>query len=287
MNMYSEFDIQTILNSREIETHDRGMLLYKTFDGKIIVTKQSVYHIKKKYYWYGITPNFINSSYLYNISHIALFLEKNSYLLLPISILLDYLNRTNVTHHKNGSIRHYHVFVKEINHQKYLIYTAGKMDVTEFDVKISRSIDSDFDLLIDRFKDESYESLLEKAKKYVSPSVSHKNVDFAKIRVESSYQKEIIKRIENYTCQVCQTKLEYKDNNGKIRYICHADHILDKSKMGDENIDNIWILCPNCHALKTYGVIKIDSKNKKVTLNGKEIVCRNKHLSFLEITHEN
>jgi 5-methylcytosine-specific restriction endonuclease McrA len=60
--------------------------------------------------------------------------------------------------------------------------------------------------------------------------------------------------------------------------LIHIDHIKEKSKKGDESIENLWALCPNCHAKKTAGIIEINFKSKKVFENGREISIRDNHL---------
>ena len=49
------------------------------------------------------------------------------------------------------------------------------------------------------------------------------------------------------------------------------DHITEKAEKGSENLRNPWVLCPNCHAKKTYRIIKIDVETKRVTDVGIEI----------------
>lgn len=102
-----------------------------------------------------------------------------------------------------------------------------------------------------------------------------------RVRHDSDSQKVRIKIMENYECQVCGFSFEYVSDNGIKRKFVHADHIVDKSDGGTEVADNIWILCPNCHAKKTLGVITVNLKNKKICENDKEIrLHHNNHLSW-------
>jgi len=92
-----------------------------------------------------------------------------------------------------------------------------------------------------------------------------------KIRKEDSRQKRLIARIENYSCQVCGFRCHFTNQNGKKAWIYEVDHIQDKAAGGNENPDNLWVLCPNCHAKKTKGIITIDKVKKIVEENGKII----------------
>jgi len=92
-----------------------------------------------------------------------------------------------------------------------------------------------------------------------------------KVRKENQLQKRRIAKIENYTCQVCGFRCEYIKPNGKPGWVINVDHILEKNKGGMEQIHNLWVLCPNCHEMKTRGVLKIDIKNKTVSMQDKVI----------------
>ncbi|MDO8466798.1 MAG: HNH endonuclease signature motif containing protein [bacterium] len=102
-----------------------------------------------------------------------------------------------------------------------------------------------------------------------------------RVRCDSAAQKERIKILENYACQICGFSFEYSSEDGTKRKFSHADHIIDKSSGGTEEADNIWILCPNCHAKKTLGVIVVNLKRGIVLENNKEIkLHHNNHLSW-------
>jgi len=92
-----------------------------------------------------------------------------------------------------------------------------------------------------------------------------------KVRRENQLQKRRIAKLENYTCQVCGFRYEYIRRNGKPAWIIHVDHVKDKAAQGMENIDNLWVLCPNCHSKKTCGSLKIDLGTKTVTERGSKI----------------
>ena len=91
-------------------------------------------------------------------------------------------------------------------------------------------------------------------------------------------QKRIVAKIEDNTCQVCEFYCDYKNTRGQIRHIIQVDHIDEKSRGGDESLTNLWVLCPNCHAKKTAGLLKIDTGRKQVFLNGETVLIRDHHL---------
>jgi hypothetical protein len=102
-----------------------------------------------------------------------------------------------------------------------------------------------------------------------------------KVRKESQVQKRRIAAIEDYTCQVCGFRCEYVTESGKKAWIIHVDHIVDKANSGSENLKNLWVLCPNCHAKKTCGIITIDLQIGKITEGGQEIKLLRDHHLFI------
>ena len=119
--------------------------------------------------------------------------------------------------------------------------------------------------------------IYEEAKNFKDASTSYTFKDNVKRRIESQKQKERIAILENHTCQICGFRQPYINSNGKKRYIIEVAHIIEKSKGGGDCIEHLLVLCPNCHAKKTYGIITIDS-NFRVYENGKEIKIRDNHL---------
>jgi predicted HNH restriction endonuclease len=78
-----------------------------------------------------------------------------------------------------------------------------------------------------------------------------------------------IKKYRGFKCQFCNFSMKKKDGH----FYIEACHIKAKSKKGSESLNNILILCPNCHKLLDYGKRKeIKTGNKDefvVILNGK------------------
>lgn len=138
------------------------------------------------------------------------------------------------------------------------------------------------DEIVEREREKSREELIKLVKDFkpIGRAYTEKEGSY-RVRRDSATQKERIKILENYACQICGFSFEYITNNGSKRRFAHADHIIDKSNSGTEQADNIWVLCPNCHAKKTLGVITVNFKKGVVWENKKEIrLHHNNHLSW-------
>jgi predicted HNH restriction endonuclease len=99
-----------------------------------------------------------------------------------------------------------------------------------------------------------------------------------RIRKDNETQKRRIARIENHTCQVCGFYAEYKRANGKKGWIIQVDHIINKNAGGTEESNNLWVLCPNCHAKKTRGIISIDVMAEQVMEGARVLSIKDNHL---------
>lgn len=83
-----------------------------------------------------------------------------------------------------------------------------------------------------------------------------------------NYLMEHIKKYRDYKCQFCSTTI-LKANGS---YYIEACHIKAKADGGSDTLDNILILCPNCHKLFDYDKRDSEKHSKNlytVTLNKK------------------
>jgi len=179
----------------------------------------------------------------------------------------------------NGSISR----LNSIYHELILNKRAGSLfayfgaDTESPDIQKALS-----DTVDEKNEEKSKEELLEEARNFTQSGESHKlTTKPVKIRIEDVAQKRRVAAIEDFTCQVCEFQCGYIDNKGKQRWVIEVDHIIDKSDGGGELLDNLWVLCPNCHAKKTRGIIKIDPSTKTVTENGISVLRRDNHLGWL------
>ena len=100
----------------------------------------------------------------------------------------------------------------------------------------------------------------------------------AATRREDARQNKIAAEIEDNRCQVCRFHQEYPTSKAHTRHIVEVDHIKEKSKGGDERMSNLWVLCPNCHAKKTFGLLTVDVHARQVLLEGEPTKIRDSHL---------
>lgn len=71
-----------------------------------------------------------------------------------------------------------------------------------------------------------------------------------------------IKKLYNNTCQLCETRLEIKNQ----QYYCEVYHIvpLGKPYNGKDSLDNMICVCPNCHTQLDFKAIRITLESIKV-----------------------
>jgi hypothetical protein len=103
------------------------------------------------------------------------------------------------------------------------------------------------------------------------------------VRKDDERQKRIVAKLEDYKCQVCGFKCAYTRLSGKQGWIIEVDHIIDKADGGNEELSNLWALCPNCHRKKTRGVITIDPKSQVVREDNTDIQISDNHLGWKQV----
>jgi hypothetical protein len=131
----------------------------------------------------------------------------------------------------------------------------------------------------DQILGKSPEELLAEGKAFEPPAEAFvKKHGHYRVRLESIKQKRIVKELNQYLCQICGFSFVYKDAKGRDKKYAQVDHIIDKSDNGTEELDNLWVLCPNCHAQKTLGVIVVDKNEKTVSKNGERLKFNAGHL---------
>lgn len=78
-----------------------------------------------------------------------------------------------------------------------------------------------------------------------------------------------IKKYRNYTCQFCTVQIRKKNGD----FYIETCHIKAKAEGAKDLLNNILVLCPNCHKLFDYGKRKNEMKTTEIyseKLNGNE-----------------
>lgn len=270
MKESSFFSITNFENFTSIKINKNTF--YKNDNFEVITYKYSKFHRKGNFqYWYGIAFKTLEEYNFQKLNYLGLIIGDSGIVKIPFEIIKDYLIDADITDRGNGT-QHYHLRLKYDSEDNLVLFNKKK------DFNISEYLIYDEYILTNDLENQTLKAILKKAKKFIPfDSSYYEKRGNNKVRRESYAQKMRIAKIENYTCQVCNFHQSYiKDN--KTYYIFNIDHIIEKSSGGSERIDNLWVLCPNCHAKKTKGIIKIDMSQKKVFENDNEITIVDNHL---------
>ena len=235
---------------------------------KICIVSSRTYNDKGL--WYGIYIDELTND---NINYVCLVAGFEGILLIPLSILAKYAEYADFKIYSNAKKR-YFIRVKH-DDNKILLFHSGYNDVDITKYFISSESDEKY---IDLLNSTPIEKIYTDAVNFKDLEEQYKNdTSLRRVRHESRCQKERIAILENHTCQICGFHQSYTNIHGKKRWIIEVDHIIEKAKGGGEIIDNLMVLCPNCHAKKTFGVIKINP-DFSVTENGEIIEITDHHL---------
>lgn len=241
--------------------------VYSTEDGELIGYTESKYYECNELFY----SLFIDLLEEYKVNSVCLTIFNKGILLLPLSIVSELKAHTHSKPYKNLGLR-YNLHIIEENYNFILCkaiegYTK---DLTEYFIPF----EGDW---VEELYNTDYNKILQDALIYQDSEQQYTTANNTKRRIESKKQKERIAILENHTCQICGFNQSYINESGNKKWIIEVDHIIEKSKGGGETIDNLMVLCPNCHAKKTYGIIKVD-KDYRVFENNKEIPISDHHL---------
>lgn len=219
--------------------------LYQSPKGVVILKESKVYQDKNELW------SAVNKDVLDDVSYLCLTAGYLGVLMIPASVLVQYFDNNSISTLKNGrnNIR------IRIEGERFILYDTDSPEIDLSSYFISSEND---DSICDLIQSASIEEIWKKAEQFVDYEEQYREGFGIKLRRESKMQKERISRIEEYTCQICGFHQAYVNKNGKQRFIIQVDHIVEKSQGGGECLNNLLVLCPNCHAKKTYGIIKIN-----------------------------
>jgi len=90
----------------------------------------------------------------------------------------------------------------------------------------------------------SDEELIKRIKK--SDKVAKTKQVTTTVYIRNEYVSEFAKRKSNGFCQLCENSAPFNDSKGKPYLESH--HVIWLSRGGDDSVENVIALCPNCHA---------------------------------------
>lgn len=263
--------INTILpNNLRIKGKKYSGNIYSTENGELIGYTESKYYNEGNELWYSL---FIDLLEEYKVQYACLTVFNKGILLLPLSLLSEI---KEVTHSK--------LYKNKLRYNLHIIEEGNKFTLCKAKDGYTKDLTNYFipyeDNILEELYNSDYNKILQDAIEYKDSEQQYNIANNVKQRIESKKQKERIAILENHTCQICGFYQSYINESGKKKWIIEVDHIIEKSKGGGETIDNLMVLCPNCHAKKTYGIIKVD-KDYRVFENNKEIQIRDYHLKMI------
>lgn len=245
--------------------------LYQSPKGIILFRESQIYE-PQNVLWSGVDKNMLEEEH---VSYLCLSAGFLGILLIPASLLIQYIADNEISTVKNGRTN----LRIRIDGERFILYDAGasELDLSRYFIPSEND-----EALRDFIQESSLEDILQKAKMFVDYKEQFREEYSIKIRHESKMQKERIARIEDYTCQICGFRQSYVNANGRTRYIIEVDHIVEKSQGGGETVNNLLVLCPNCHAKKTYGLIKVNP-DYTIEENGRQRpLMQDRHLNLDE-----
>lgn len=246
-NKLSIVDVLALLPTdyKPLEIINTRQKLYQSPKGVVIFRESKVYQYE------NVLWTAVNKDVLDDVSYLCLTAGYLGVLMIPASVLVQYFDNNSISTLKNGrkNIR------IRIEGERFILYDADSPEIDLSSYFISSEND---DSICDLIQSASIEEIWKKAEQFVDYEEQYREGFGIKLRRESKMQKERISRIEEYTCQICGFHQAYVNKNGKQRFIIQVDHIVEKSQGGGECLNNLLVLCPNCHAKKTYGIIKIN-----------------------------
>lgn len=132
---------------------------------------------------------------------------------------------------------------------------------------------------------ESWPSLLEMAEDLNTPPPRLKAITYRIVR--DTEKTKALKEIYNYRCQVCRKRISITEN----KFYCEVHHIrpLGQPHNGEDEKENMIVLCPNHHAMFDLG-LPVFENTKVVRIKGKskKLLFQHEHeISSQNIKHHN
>jgi len=95
---------------------------HKLNNGRVVNIRYSKHYPRSDDYWYGITPDNMAAMKEHKVTHVCLIMGEHGVASIPINTMQEYLETSaNYTANADGSVKNYHVFIK--NTASPLLYT--------------------------------------------------------------------------------------------------------------------------------------------------------------------
>ena len=99
--------------------------------------------------------------------------------------------------------------------------------------------------------DDRYET--EKGETEIVHQIDRTRIEINRLNRDVRFARKV-KRLCEYKCQVCGDRIQIEED----KFYAEAHHIHPRGRGGDDVIENMICVCPNCHVKLDYGVIPID-----------------------------
>lgn len=268
-----------LLEESELIFNKSSIKIYSTNKGEKFMIKSSKLYEGGISYWFGITPSSLKIARENSINFFCFTIGYEGIIRLPINLLYEYIESADKSEDKEKKlIKHYHIRIKYDD--DIILYNSKKK------YSISDYLIYDIETVLSDLNSTQISDIKKDAENFSDYEIQYYESERkTKYRKESKAQKERIAILENHTCQICNYRYEYLNKLGNKAWIIEVDHIIDKSHGGGETIDNLWVLCPNCHTKKTKGIISIDKTKQAVFENGQRIEYNDNHLGWKASLH--
>jgi hypothetical protein len=109
----NQIDALEVLGGGVYNGKSGNIKLYTLNDSSVISIKYSKRYDIDSSFWYGITPSAMEKYRTAKINYLAFIMGEEGVLKLPFHILEEYIAQANTSNYPDGSIKHYHIFIKE------------------------------------------------------------------------------------------------------------------------------------------------------------------------------
>ncbi len=116
------------LGGGQLSTKIGSIRFYSLNNGHKISIKYSKYYENTEPpFWYGITPSTLEKYREQKITHLSFITGSEGLVEVPFEIFEKYVNEANTTLNPDGTVKHYHVFIK--NKPSHMLYTNQTTEV--------------------------------------------------------------------------------------------------------------------------------------------------------------